>query len=1124
MSRHETRPACIASPSGLRFALTASGAIRRMDCGDITLNLFPGNELEAGPANIYLRRLGGGPPGAVPLLGPRSPASFAIHDRGMTAGGTWQGIRFCLHLVLARAAPAWFWHVRLENAGPDELACDLIYAQDLGLAHYGAIRLNEYYTSHYIDHRPLEHPRLGWLVASRQNLSMGGAWPWTLIGSLGRGASFSTDGLQFYGRTCRAGLPPQGLAAGLPGRKLQHEHSLAAVQDASLRLSPGETAQRGFFGWFEKSRPAATSDADAAFADRALALPEAGGSPPAPPQAGRPAAANLFSSAPLCDAMDLNEADISSLFGIGRRFEERQAGRLLSFFTGSNRHVALKAKELQVLRPHGHLLRTGSSLVPDEAGLASTVWMGGVFHSMVTQGHVSINRFLSTCHGYLGLFRSSGLRIFVEARGAWHLLDTPSAFEMSPDACRWLYKHAGGLIAVRSTGPAGRHELGLSAEVLSGAPVRFLLSWHVAMNGDDGGSPLPVRFYREAGAVAVRPHPDGDVGRRFPDGFFSILPSPGTVFEQIGGDEILFADGASRQEPFVCMISAAAPSIGITINGSLISAPPQDGLEAAAFWRQVSTGLALAPPAASPLAADAARMAEILPWFAHNALIHYLAPRGLEQYSGGGWGTRDVSQGPVEMLLALGRFAQVRDILLRVFRQQNPDGDWPQWFMFFDRERAIRPGDSHGDIVYWPVLALARYLTATADASFLDEEIPFFCAGGDAAAHTATLWQHVERALAVMESRVIPGTSLAAFGGGDWNDSLQPVQPDMRERLCSTWTVTLSCQTLAALAGALRGAGQSRQAADLDHRAARILDDFRKHLIVGGTIAGFAYFRDAGPVEHLLHPRDRETGLSYSLLPMIHAVISGMLTPGEADRHLSLIRRHLLGPDGARIFDRPLAYRGGPQRLFQRAESSAFFGRENGLMYMHAHLRYAEALAHRGDAEGFFRALCLANPIGIAELAPPATLRQANCYYSSSDPACADRYEACAAYGRIMKGEVPLDGGWRVYSSGAGIFVRLVIQNFLGLRLEASQLVVDPVMPPALDGLRAELELEGWLIEVTYAVKRPGCGPAAVQLNGVELPFTRRENPYRTGAACIAADTLRQYATGSLNRLKVQLG
>ena len=122
----------------------------------------------------------------------------------------------------------------------------------------------------------------------------------------------------------------------------------------------------------------------------------------------------------------------------------------------------------------------------------------------------------------------------------------------------------------------------------------------------------------------------------------------------------------------------------------------------------------------------AAGIAEIAPWYAQNALVHYLAPRGLEQYSGGGWGTRDVCQGPVELLLALERDAPIRDLLLRVMKQQNPDGDWPQWFMFFERERSIRPGDSHGDIVFWPLLVLAQYLIASGDAGILDEQVPFF--------------------------------------------------------------------------------------------------------------------------------------------------------------------------------------------------------------------------------------------------------------------------------------------------------------------------------------------------------------------------------------------------------------
>lgn len=168
-----------------------------------------------------------------------------------------------------------------------------------------------------------------------------------------------------------------------------------------------------------------------------------------------------------------------------------------------------------------------------------------------------------------------------------------------------------------------------------------------------------------------------------------------------------------------------------------------------------------------------------------------------------------------------------------------------------------------------------------------------------------------------------------------------------------------------------------------------------------GVLAGYVLFADDGSIDYLLHPRDAHTGVRCSLLAMIHAIIADLLDPAQARAHLGLIERHLLGPDGARLFDRPLAYRGGPQRLFQRAESASFFGREIGLMYMHAHLRYAEALAHVGQAEHFFEALARTNPIGIRELVPAATRRQANCYYSSSDAAFRDR---CRAVLRVCVG------------------------------------------------------------------------------------------------------------------------
>src|SRR5262249_48176583 len=150
---------------------------------------------------------------------------------------------------------------------------------------------------------------------------------------------------------------------------------------------------------------------------------------------------------------------LKTLFGTPWRHEEvDDRGNLLSFFYGADRHVVLRAKELRVLRPHGHILRSGLHTTPDETALTSTVWVSGVFHSMLTQGHVNINRLLSTVHSYLGLFRSHGQRVFAEIGGTWRLLDIPSAFEMTPEACLWVYRHDAGVIQIRSQAGSDPHE------------------------------------------------------------------------------------------------------------------------------------------------------------------------------------------------------------------------------------------------------------------------------------------------------------------------------------------------------------------------------------------------------------------------------------------------------------------------------------------------------------------------------------------------------------------------------------------------------------------------------------------------------------------------------------------
>ncbi len=1114
MTAPHTLPRHLHSAAGLRVQLLGNGAIRRFDAGDLLLNLFLGNEVEGAPANLWLRRHGAdGPLLATPLLGPQSPLRLQPGENSYLAVGEWQGLRLQLELRLAAGAKAWFWHLQVDNGGRAAVRIDLLMLQDIALAKYGSVRLNEHYVSHYLDLSPLEHTQLGWLLAARQNLAVDGRHPWALIGSLRRACSYATDGLQVQGLALREGGMPQGVAQGLPGCRLQHEHATLALQDEALTLRPGEQSALGFFGLLMEDHEEATSAADLALVEAVLALREARPGPflALAPATVAPATPSLFASAPLLATQDLSDAEIAQCFGSERRHAEIEGSQLLSFFNSAGSHVVLRAKELRVQRPHGHILRSGQHLIPDETALTSTVWMGGVFHSMFTQGHVSINRGLSTQRSWLGLYRSQGLRLFVDTGAGWQQLGLPSAFEIADSTCRWIYKHADGLIEVRSDAMAAPDEMRLRMRVLSGVPLRVLLSLHVSLGGDDGGGDALLPRLEVQGRQLFIGVPAGsELADPFPDGGFALQLDADSALARVGGDELLYPDACSRGEPFVCLSTDALGEFGLTLQGRLVQSAPVPG-------KTLTLPVWAAPPT-SPLQHLSAQLADILPWYRHNALVHYLSPRGLEQYSGGGWGTRDVCQGPLEMLLALGQVAPVRDLLLRVYSAQNPDGDWPQWFMFFDRQRQIRAGDSHGDIVFWPLVGLARYLLASNDATLLDERLPYF---GD---ESDTLWSHVERALSLIRQRCIPGTRLAAYWHGDWNDSLQPADPALRERLCSAWTVTLHHQMLGALAQALRQLGRGTEADALQVEAAAVLADFQRLLVVEGVVTGYALFPvDQGETELLLHPQDRLTGVHYSLLPMMHAVLEDMLSPEQARTQIELIDQHLSGPDGARLFDAPMPYRGGPERLFQRAESSAFFGREIGVMYMHAHLRYAEMLAHLGEAERFFDALSKAHPIELRERVPSASLRQANCYFSSSDAGFADRYQASERYALAMAGQVPLDGGWRIYSSGPGIAIGLIVQHFLGWQLSHDHLTLDPVIPPRLDGLRAQVELRGFQIELLYQTGKLGHGPLALQLNGKALPFERAANPYRLGGASVDLQGLLAALNPGRNELRIGL-
>src|SRR6195256_4743037 len=144
---HMTDILRLSNAAGLSLELNCDGGVRRIGFGDVAVNLFMGNGVEPSPANVWLRLHRAANVEAVPLLGPQSPLRRQASAEGFGASGEWQGMQIEIRLALAEDRPTWCWQVRLVNRSHEELRADLIFGQDLALASYGAVRLNEYYVS-----------------------------------------------------------------------------------------------------------------------------------------------------------------------------------------------------------------------------------------------------------------------------------------------------------------------------------------------------------------------------------------------------------------------------------------------------------------------------------------------------------------------------------------------------------------------------------------------------------------------------------------------------------------------------------------------------------------------------------------------------------------------------------------------------------------------------------------------------------------------------------------------------------------------------------------------------------------------------------------------------------------
>ena len=1105
-----------------RIELTPGGDVRAITHGESMLvNQYVPSDHDAMVGGVFLRRHGVDATGVrtvegVPLVGGRSTSTFVTGPAGARWSGRALGAQYCVTLTLDPSGELWVWRVDLEAGDREAVAAgtvfDVVVAQDLALAPVATALNNEPYMSQYVVHHVLDDPRAGSVLASRQTMATAPVLPLAVTALVEGARAHLTDGFSFYGLDAK--LDGRASSLDVPdwdSLVYQYEFALPVLLGPELDLTAPRTVHAvtavvaDYRGELDDAL-----DAVPRLFDRAVALAatgrDASGTEDTTADDHAPSR-SLLVSAPLLAGRDLSEDELVALGSASAHAdastrilqpERDEDGRLLSFFTPEASHVVSRAKELAVERPHGHVLKAGSDVTPNDNILSATTYVYGVFASHVVVGNTTANRFVSVQRNHLNLLRSSGVRALVRTGrdGRWQLLGVPSALVLDLGGVRWVYETETGRIEVRTTASHGGRAI--EVRIDSDRSLDVLLTADVELGEHSWTSARAL----DGRALVYTADAGTDVAEHCPDLAYVLASSTG----RLGDDAALFADGRSHGTSLTTIAFDATTSASLVITGDLDGAA--DALAGAEAVLTDPLGVAAELAAHRRYIAEHTRnlhvesdgrLAEVnllLPWFTQNALVHYLVPHGLEQYSGAAWGTRDVCQGPLELNLAFGHFDAAADIVRRVFGHQLVDGTLPQWFMF-DAYRERYSDEAHGDVVVWPLMALGEYLSATGDTAILDVEVPFW--DGELrrpGTTTAPIADHVRASLDYIRSHRAPGTELLSYGEGDWDDTLQPAQASMSREMASAWTVALLFQATSTLDAQLRGTAHDALAAELAAEAATIAGEFTDRLVIDDVLAGYVVFAPEGPWP-VLHPSDDRTGLSYRLIPMTRSIIAGLFTPEQVLRHERLVEEHLHFPDGVRLMDRPAPFHDGQTRFFRRGEQAANFGREVGLMYTHAHIRYTQALATLGR-ERLVTELLRISPVGQLERLATSLPRQRNCYYSSSDAAFTDRYDAAASFDRLRDGTVGVKGGWRVYSSGPGIYLRQLVQGALGIVERSGSVVVDPVLALEDDGLTISIDLAGERRTVVYHVE-PGSGGVRVLADGVPLVGVETAAHYRRG-------------------------